>query len=100
MDAPMPKLLQNVFASFGPKLNVFTREKEPGTYVESVASRSSTVPLLSALEPMTARASSLLDKKALAAMDKSVDYRRLIEAKLASLGVAPAEDAADKGAAK
>jgi predicted negative regulator of RcsB-dependent stress response len=39
-------------------------------------------------------------QKAFAAMDKTVDYRRLIEAKLASLGVAPAEDAADKGAAK
>ena len=39
-------------------------------------------------------------QKALAAMDKTLDYRRLIEAKLATLGVAvPADDAAS-GAAK
>lgn len=42
-------------------------------------------------------------QKALAAMDKTLDYRRLIEAKLATLGVAvPADDAASaaSGAAK
>jgi predicted negative regulator of RcsB-dependent stress response len=33
-------------------------------------------------------------QKAYAAMDKNVDYRRLIEAKLASLGAAPADEAA------
>jgi predicted negative regulator of RcsB-dependent stress response len=38
-------------------------------------------------------------QKALAALDKSVDYGRLIEAKLASLGVAPAEEAAAGNAA-
>lgn len=38
-------------------------------------------------------------QKAYAAMDKTLDYRRLIEAKLSTLGVAPADDAAS-GVAK
>lgn len=41
-------------------------------------------------------------QKAFAAMDKTLDYRRLIEAKLSTLGVAPVDDAASaaKGAAQ
>lgn len=39
-------------------------------------------------------------QKALAAMDKTLDYRRLIEAKLATLGVATAEADATTGAAR
>ncbi len=39
-------------------------------------------------------------EKALAAMDKTLDYRKLIEAKLATLGVAAPVDAAASGAAK
>jgi predicted negative regulator of RcsB-dependent stress response len=39
-------------------------------------------------------------QKAYAAMDKTLDYRRLIEAKLASLGVTVPDEAAAAGAAK
>ena len=58
-----------------------------------VADRRGDIALLSG-KPDQAKAEY---QKAYAAMDKSVDYRRLIEAKLASLGAAPADESVKEG---